>query len=256
MMLRNDSEVRAETHQGLGAAFDSITRDVRLAGACLPTAPFFVPISGVNSGTTDSITVRTGVVSATSVCVQATLTAAVAAGSHTLSVDNVAGFKVDGWAYIVGTVPGEFLHVTDVSGTSGAGTVSTDTNLTQNYPATGGVYAFEERTYAIDTTNFGLPTLTLDIDRRAATAGTAATPVAAGIQALNIQYRLTSNCPPGGAACDVVNLPADDSTWVQVTQVAVSITARSLRTLSIGGLYTESASVSIQPRNIVTFRTG
>lgn len=257
MKLRSDTEARAETHQGLSAAFDSLTRDIRLAGACLPTTPFFVPISGVDNGTRDSITLRTGVMSATTVCVQTTLTSAAAAGATSLSVDNLAGFKVDGWAYVVGTVPGEFFKVSAVSGSNGSGTV-TAAPLAQAYPATAGVYAFEERTYAIDTTNFGVPTLTLDIDRRAATAGTPATPVAAGIPALNIQYRLTSNCPPGGAACDMSPLPADNATWLQVSQVVASMTAQSLRTLAVGAgvFFTESATVAIQPRNVVTFRTG
>lgn len=258
LKFRDDTDARAETHQGLSAAFDSITRDIRLAGACLPTTPFFVPISGVNSGTQDRITLRTGVISATTVCVQATLTAATTIGATTLNVDDTAGFKVGGWAYVVGTTPGEFFQVSALSGSSGPGTITSATALTQAYPATGGVYGFEERTYAIDTTNYGVPTLTLDIDRQAASAGVPATPVAAGINALNIQYRLTTNCPPSGSGCTLSNLPASNATWLLVNQVVVSMTAQSLRPLATGpgGLFTESATVSIQPRNIVTFRTG
>ena len=258
MKFRSDTEARAETHQGLSAAFDSLSRDIRLAGACLPTTPFFVPISGVDNGTRDSITLRTGVIGATTVCVQATLTSAAAAGATSLSLDSMAGFKVDGWAYIVGTVPGEFFKVSAVNGSSGPGTVTAAAPLAQTYPATAGVYAFEERRYAIDTTNFGLPTLTLDVDRQAASAGLPATPIAAGINALDVQYRLTSNCPPGGAACDVSALPADNATWLQVTQVVVSMTAQSLRPLATGagGPFSESATVAFQPRNIVTLRTG
>jgi prepilin-type N-terminal cleavage/methylation domain-containing protein len=259
LKFRDDTDVRAETHQGLSAAFDSITRDIRLAGACLPTTPFFVPIAGVNNASTDSITLRTGVISATTVCVQAPLSAAVNAGATSFTVDELAGFKVDGWAYIVGTTPGEIFQVSALSAASGPGTVTSATPLTQNYPATGGVYGFEERTYAIDAVNYGVPTLTLDIDRQAALAGVPANPVAAGISALDIQYRLTNNCPPATSACDMTNLPADNATWLQVNQVVVSITAQSLRTLATGppgGLFTDSATVSIQPRNIVTFRTG
>lgn len=259
LKFRDDTDVRAETHQGLSAAFDSLSREIRLAGACLPTTPFFVPMTGVNNGTRDSITLRTGVISATTVCVQATLTAATAIGATSLSVDNLAGFKVGGWTYIVGTTPGEIFRVSALSGSTGPGTVTSATPLTQAYPATGGVYGFEERTYAIDTANFGTPTLTLDIDRQAATAGVPANPVAAGISALNIQYRLTTNCPPSGAGCTMSNLPANNATWLLVNQVVVSMTAQSLRTLATGppgGLFTESATVSIQPRNIVTFRTG
>ncbi len=262
MKLRNDTEVRAETHQGLTGAFDSLTRDIRLAGACLPTTPFFVPMAGVNSTVAgvprDSITLRTGVISATTICVQATLTAAVAAGATSVSVDNLAGFKVGGLAYIVGTSPGELFRVSALSGTSGPGTVTAAGGLTQGYLVPAGVYGFEERTYAVDTTNFGAPMLTLDIDRQAATAGVPATPIAAGITSLNIQYRLISNCPPGGAACVMSNLPPDNATWLQVNQVVVSMTAQSLRPLVTGprALFTEAATVAVQPRNIVTFRTG
>jgi prepilin-type N-terminal cleavage/methylation domain-containing protein len=259
LKFRDDTDVRAETHQGLSAAFDSLSRDIRLAGACLPTTPFFVPMGGVNNGTRDSITLRTGVISATTVCVQATLTAATSIGATSLSVDDLAGFRVGGWAYIVGTTPGEIFQVSALSGSGGPGTVTSATALTQAYPATGGVYAFEERTYAIDTTNYGTPTLTLDIDRQAATAGVPASPVAAGINALDIQYRLTTNCPPSGPGCTLSNLPANNATWLLVNQVVVSMTAQSLRPLATGppgGLFTESATVSIQPRNIVAFRTG
>jgi prepilin-type N-terminal cleavage/methylation domain-containing protein len=263
MKFRDDTDVRAETHQGLSAAFDSLTRDIRLAGACLPTTPFFVPMAGVNATVggvaRDSITLRTGVISATTVCVQATLTAAVNAGDTILNVDNLAGFKVGGWAYVVGTVPGEIFRVSALSGASGPGTVTAATALTQNYPATGGVYGFEERTYAIDTANYGAPTLTLDVDRQAATAGVPATPIAAGINSLNIRYRLTTNCPPGGLACSMSDLPANNATWLLVNQVEVTMNAQSLKTLATGppgGRFTETATVTIQPRNIVTFRTG
>ncbi len=262
LKFRDDTDVRAETHQGLSAAFDSLTRDIRLAGACLPTAPFFLPMAGINRVTSgnndDSITLRTGVIGATTICVQTAINATANAGASTINVDDLAGLKVGGWAYIVSTVPGEIFQVSALSGSSGPGTITTAAPLAQTYLAPAGVYGFEERTYAIDRTNFGVPTLTLDIDRQAASAGVPASPVAAGISALNVQYRLTSNCPPGGPGCDMNNLPASNATWLQVNQVVISMSAQSLRTLATGpgGLFTEAATVSIQPRNIVTFRTG
>ena len=263
LKFRDDTDVRAETHQGLSAAFDSLSRDIRLAGACLPTTPFFVPIAGVNATVSgvarDSITLRTGVISATTVCVQATLTAATAIGATSLSVDNLAGFRVGGWAYIVGTVPGEIFRVSALSGASGAGTVTSATALTQAYPATGGVYGFEERTYAIDSTNFGVPTLTLDIDRQAAMAGVPARPCRGGDQRAQHPVPLDLELSAAGHRLHLSTLPANNATWLQVNQVVVSMTAQSLRALATGppgGLFTEDATVSIQPRNLVTFRTG
>lgn len=246
MRFGRDNDAQAETHQGLTAAFDALTRDVRLAGSCLPTQPFFVPISGTDNGTTDSITVRAGVISQATTCVQAALTSALAAGGTTINVDNVASFTVDGWGYIVANVPGEFFHVTAVSGTSGAGTVTTDTSLAQNYPIGAGGYALEEREYSIDSTNYSVPTLTRSINRKAAV------PIATAIETLNVRYRLTQNCP----SCTVVDLPPDNPTWVQVTEVILDITARSLQRLSTGGLFRESSTIAVQPRNLVTLRSG
>jgi type II secretory pathway component PulJ len=73
MRHRADAEVTAETYQGLVAALDSLTRDVRLAGACLPTQPLFVPLSGAHDGRTDAITVRTGAIGPTPACAVASL---------------------------------------------------------------------------------------------------------------------------------------------------------------------------------------
>jgi type II secretory pathway pseudopilin PulG len=244
MRFRGDTEITAETHQGLVAALDSLVRDVRLAGACLPTQPLFVPIAGTNSGTTDSITVRTGAISTNTTCIVASLTASTAAGATQLPLDDVTGFKVDGWGYIVGSVPGELFHVTAVSGTSGPGTVTTDTSLAQTYPTGGGVYALEERAYAIDTTTYGQPVLTRSLNRQAAQ------PIAGGIESLNIRYRLNQNCP----SCTIVDLPPDNPTWVQVSEVLLTATAVSRTNLSGGARLRESATVTVQPRNLVALR--
>ena len=244
MRFRGDTEINAETHQGLVAALDSLVRDVRLAGACLPTQPSFVPLAGTNNGTTDSITVRTGAISANTTCIVASLTASTVAGATQLPVDDVTGFKVDGWGYIVGSVPGELFHVSAVSGTSGPGTVTTDTSLAQGYPTGGGMYALEERAYAIDTTTYGQPVLTRSLNRQAAQ------PIAGGIESLNIRYRLNQNCP----TCTVIDLPPDNPTWVQVSEVLLTATAVSSQNLSGGARLRESATVTVQPRNLVALR--
>ena len=244
MRFRGDTEIKAETHQGLVAALDSLVRDVRLAGACLPTQPSFVPMSGVNNGTTDSITVRTGAISSTTTCIVATLTSAAAAGATQLPVDDVSGFRVDGWGYVVGAVPGELFHVTAVSATSGAGNVTTDTTLAQSYPLGGGVYALEERVYAIDTTTYGQPVLTRSINRGAAQ------PIAGGIESLNVRYRLNQNCP----SCTVIDLPADNPTWNQVSEVILGATAVSRQNLSTGRGCANRQRSTVQPRNLVALR--
>jgi hypothetical protein len=148
MRHRADAEVTAETYQGLVAALDALTRDVRLAGACLPTQPLFVPLAGAHDGKTDTITVRTGAIGPTTACAVTTLMGPLEAGETELAVDDVSGFQVGGLGYVAGAVRGEIFRVTAVSGSSGPGTISTDTALAQSYSSGGGVYALEERTYA------------------------------------------------------------------------------------------------------------
>jgi len=260
MKFRGDTEIQAETHQGLNAAFDALARDIRLAGACLPHQPMFVPIDGQNnsSPTPDTITLRTGVVSGNTTCVQATLQTATAAGATTLSVDNLAGFTVNKYAFINGTSTGEYFQVQSLSGSSGAGTVTSATGLVNAYPASSGVYAVLERTYSIDTVNFPttsnpVPTLVMRIDRATASGQPVNIPVAANIDRLDIQYRENQGCTPG--PCTVVDMPADNATWNQVSEVLVSMRARSSINQSTRQPFFESAGpIAIQPRNLLAYR--
>ncbi len=260
MKFRGDAEVQAEMHQGLNVAFDSLTRDIRLAGACLPRQPVFVPMDGQNntSPTPDTITLRTGVVSGNTTCVQATLQTATAGGATALSVDNLTGFTVGKYAFINGTSNGEYFKVQSLSGSSGAGTVTSATGLVNAYPVASGVYAIQERTYSIDTTNFPtttnpVPTLVVQIDRATSSGQPLRVPVAANVDRLDIQYRENQGCTPG--PCTVVDLPGDNATWNQVDQVLITMRARSNINQSTNQPYLESAGpVSIQPRNFLAFR--
>lgn len=245
--FRRDIEVRAETHQGLKAALAELTRDIRLAGACLPTQPLFVPMAGVSSGTTDTVTVRTGVVRANTSCPATTLTPnALNAGGTSLTVNDVSGFQVNGMGYVSsGALAGEIFHVTAVSGTSGAGTVTTDTAIAQNHIVGSAVYALEQRTYAIDPTTYGQPALTRSIN------GQAAMPIVTGIETLDVRYRLNQGCP----SCTEIDLPPDNPTWVQVSEVIVSVTARSSAPLAGGATFRQSSTVAIQPRNLIALRS-
>jgi len=260
MKFRGDTEIQAETHQGLNAALDALARDVRLAGACLPHQPVFVPIDGQNnpSPTPDTITLRTGVVSGNTTCVQATLQGATAAGATTLSVDNLTGFTVNKYAFINGTSSGEYFQVQSLSGSSGAGTVISATPLVNDYPTSSGIYALQERTYSIDTANFPtttnpVPTLVVQIDRATSGGQPVTIPVAANIDRLDIQYRENQACTPG--PCTQVDLPADNATWNQVSEVLLTLRARSNVNQSTSQPFFETAGpVAIQPRNLLAYR--
>jgi hypothetical protein len=243
--IRRDVELRSETNQGIAAALDALVRDIRLAGACLPTQPLFVPIAGIDNGALDTLTIRTGAVSATTACTQTTLSAALAAGGNSIAVRDLTGFKVDALAYISSGVAGEFLRVTALSGASGAGTVTTDSTLTQSYVVNSGVWALEERVYRIDSSTYSQPALTRSINRQAAV------PIATGIEQFDVSYRLNENCP----SCTEIALPPDNPTWVEVTEVIVSLRARSRAPLSTGSVFLVSTTSAVQPRNILAFRS-
>ncbi len=245
MRFRADTDLQAETHQGMIAAFDALTRDIRLAGACLPTQPVFVPIANSN-GTTDNITLRTGVMNATTACVVATLQAASVANGTTLSVSDLTGFTVNGRGFISDGVNTEFFTISALSGTTGPGTITATQPMARGYGFSSGVYALQERKYSIDRVTYApIPTLVRSID------GQAAVPIAAGVDSLDIRYRLIAGCPN----CQIVPVPADNPTWNQVSEVRVTITAQSPRQLSGGAYYTEGpTTVTVQPRNLLAYR--
>jgi len=251
MKFRSDTDLQAETQQGLVAAFDSLTRDIRLAGACLPTQPVFVPMANSNN-TSDNITLRTGVMNATTACVVTTLASAVTAGSPTFTVKDLSGFTVNGHAFIGDNTTGELFTVRSLSGTSGQGTITATAPLASDYAAASGVYALQERKYSLDNVTYGLPTLVRSID------GQAAVPVAAGIQQFQVEYRLNSGCPtPPSLTPDCIKtaVPANNAEWNQVSEVIVTLRAQSPRALSTGQLFVPQATtVRVQPRNILVYQ--
>ena len=135
---------------------------------------------------------------------------------------------------------GEIVRVTAVSGSSGQGTIRTDTALVQSYPSGSGVYALEERTYAVDTKTYEQPVLTRSVNRQTAQ------PLARGIESLRIRYRLDQNCP----TCTVVDLPSDDPTWAQLNEVLISATAVSRQNLSTGERLHRDRGRFAQPLNL------
>ena len=232
--------VRIETAQSLRATLDTLARDLRLGGACLPTNGSFVALSGSNTGVTDSIVTRHGLVQSDLTCVRTALRADLPAGGTDLAVDSAAGFAAGMWIYIRhpnGT--GEFFSITGAQ--AAARTLQKGTALSKDYPISSGVYAVDERTYATDTSDPTAPTFTV------ATNGGPALPFASGVEALNIQYQLARNCP----SCDIVDLPLNDAEWALVTEIDVDVTVRSHVADTSGQFFRRTGRIKAKPRNLL-----
>ncbi len=246
-----DQIARIETLQGLRTALDSMVRDLRLGGACLPVTGDFVTLDSVNS-TSDQIVTRTGLVRPNQTCVRGTLTAGVAAGDTSLPVDVSSGFAVGMRAYIRHTDgTGEIFSITGVNTSTNTLTKSGSFTCPGKsscgapaYPANSGVYAVDERAYTVDTSNSALPVLTLTAN------GGSPTPFAYGIENLSLQYQLARNCS-SAAGCDVVDVPANDTEFALLNQIFITLTARSQALLSNGQYYRITRTVYAKPRNLL-----
>ncbi len=229
---------RLETQQNLRAAIDLLSRELRLAGACLPTAgPTNIrPLTGVDNGTTDTFTVRANVR-----CAIGSLTGDVGAGATVLTLDTVAEFVAGMSVYVLhaDTTTGEYAQVDSVD--QGANRLTLQTPLTRGYPKDSSVYGAEAQTFAIGSVGTA-PVLTV------ATALGSPQPAIEGIERLDVRYVLNRNCSPG--PCDVVDLPTSDSEWSLVRAVQLDIGARSLRPIT-GGFYRLSQSIEVKPRNFL-----
>ena len=248
---RREIETRLEVHQGLTAAIDTLTRDIRLAGACMPTTGRFIPLEGLDAVGTgepapnhDRITSRVGIVDSAGGCIRTGLREAELAGTTELRVASSTGFAPGMMIYVLGTATSEYAKIRaiqDFADEPSTDTLELDRPLTQPYPTGSGVYALEERRYEIWVDPLtGSSTLRLAIDEGQARA------IALGIRSIDVQYRLRENCP----ACTVVPLPADDAQWRRVTDVVIDVSA-SLRSPLTGNLYSVSEKIRVKPRNLV-----
>jgi len=278
-------QARTQVQQSNRSTIEALSREMRIAGACMPMAtlppitPQFAPITGTHVGLTDSITITSNprCAGATNVNVDCNACASI-------SVDNTTNFAAGMWAYIYNssdlTSPpgpyGEFFLIQSVTaGSPGTITVSGTSPLTKNYPHydTGltppkgaSVWGAEQRTFAISTTCTGcngVPTLTLQ------TLGGTQTPLVKGVGQMTIQYVLNRTYASNPSLCDgqtggslslcVVNLPTTGVSiagdWQLVRAVSFTIDARSLTpvpgTGSADGFLHRTASFQISPRNFM-----
>ena len=279
----SDQQGRLAAQQNLRAAVQTLSREVRLADACmLPSsvaAPAnFQPADGVHSGTKDTLIVRSN-----TSCAIGTLTSVGGAcnACSTVYLDNVANFANGTWAYMYQppyqsqTPFGEYFLIKTVNGPTGspANTLVVDTSvslkITQNYTAGGAipsssppatypfasVYGIQERTFTIGTFG-GTPTLMLQ------TINNSSTPFLKGVESLNITYTL--NRAYDSTTCDgqtggspnlcIVNKPTSSADWVLVRGVTMTVGVRSaqkVRGASSDGYLHLTEVFEIAPRNFV-----
>jgi hypothetical protein len=227
-----------------------LSREVRLAGACLPDAgPVNIrPLDGADNGTADTITVRANIR-----CAKGTLTGAVSSGATTIALDTAVDFIAGMQAYIIhaDTTVGEFFLISGVSQAPARLSVDPSTPIINSYPSGSSVYGAEEQTYAIDASGT-VPVLTVTPSR-----GTPQ-PAVSGIEQMNIRYVLNRSYDPGTCVASldsfcVVDLPSGTE-WPLVRMVLLDLVARSARPVpggGSGGFYRLSQSLQVKPRNFL-----
>jgi prepilin-type N-terminal cleavage/methylation domain-containing protein len=228
---------RLESQQALRSSLDAITRDLRLAGACLPLTGQFISLAGANVAGGDSITIRTGLVRNNMSCIVASTTADAALGATSVEVDNANGFTADMLVYLrAPNGAGELSAITMVVGN----TISFANAAQQPYTTGSGVYAIDERTYTLDKSDPDVPVLTLSVNRDAAQA------FAAGVSDLQVRYVLNQNCP----TCTTLDLPTG-SDWQLVNSVIVTATVQTVGGVRPEDAATMVASSTAKPRNLL-----
>jgi len=250
---RHDMSERTEAEQGLRALLASVTQEVRQAGACLPQVGRFIALEGVDNGAQDSLTVRIGRVDRdTRLCVVDALTVPANIGDAAVTVADADKFHNGDIVYVSPTgVDGEFYTVASAAGaTLTLGSPLADLGPGTNYAVGTGVFALEERTYAVDAESYGRPVLTVSID-----AGEPQ-PLVDGVEEFDVQYHL-GPCNP---ECEsTVALPESAAEWLLVTEIGIKATVRSRHVDRSGELVYattgeeggESEYLNIKPRNFL-----
>jgi hypothetical protein len=250
-----DEMTRQETLQGLRASLDTLERDLRLGGACLPTTGTdFPPLSANNAGTLDGLTTRTGMVRSDMTCIKNTIctcvhngscqatppcaTTGTATGATTLPLlQSVSGFAVGQLGYIFNGTTGEYFYITGVN--ISGNTLTIDTHLQNAYLNGSPVYAVSQRVYKVDKQTYAPVTVLTITDN-----GGNPVPFAYAVKAATVQYALFNNTPP------VVNLPSATQ-WSLVNELYVTLTMQSPKPLSNGQYYTVSGTIDAKPRNLL-----
>lgn len=234
---RKDMEQISEAQQAVGATLTFVTQELRQAGACLPTLGNFVALEGEDHGDRDTLTLRIGKTNQDSiVCVRTVSTAASMTGESIIEVQDPDGFEAGQNIYV--TRMGGQGNTFRVQGVSG-NLVTIEGSFDADYLVGSGVYAIEERSYAIDSSS-GEPILTVSID------GSDPEPLAKGVDVFNVRYRLDP-CPP----CTLIDEPSDNSQWRTVREVELTVSAETANTLQTGQVHVVTETTNIKPRNLI-----
>lgn len=240
MRLMTKQDLRLEVRQGLRATLDTLVRDIRLAGGCLPTNGSYIALAGTNAGVQDQLTLRGGLADPDLGCISTALRVELATDASTLSVDAADGFAAGQIAYLRHLDgAGEFFVVATVD--TATDTLTRDGAASRDFPVGSGVFGVDERVYAIDATAASAPRLTIDANR----AGP--TPFAVGITELDVRYVLDRDCP----SCDVVDLPSGNAEWWLVQGISVTVTAIAVNPPRPTDAYTVTRTVKAHPRNLL-----
>jgi prepilin-type N-terminal cleavage/methylation domain-containing protein len=266
--MRHNMGVRVEAIQGLRTLIQTMTQEVRQAGACLTGLPQ-ATINGVNNGSQDGLTLRIGLVNPTSfTCIQtaiSTLTSAPTAGQTIIRfLAPNPGFQVGTFIYVsANSGAGATYTVTAVGAVNGSGeiplTLSTPlVNVGSPYTIAN-ISAIEERIYALDTVTWGTPTRPVLTVR---TDGGSAQPLVAGVTVFNVKYYL-GPCTPdasGQPTCaGTRDLPANATEWGTVTEIGIKATVRAHKNDRNGQVVEETTGqtgqpgeyINIKPRNLL-----
>ena len=225
-----------EATQAGRASIDTILRELRLGGACLPETGEFIALEAVDNGDEDELVTRYGRTTADMSCIQTATSTAIAGSATAIPVDDSSGFEAGDYAYIRHTNgSGEYFTVASIDTTNQVLTI--DRALTSGYPATSGVYAIDERRFFIDTTAGTTPQLMFQV------GGQTPQPFALGVEKLEIDYELSDG--------NTVDEPVDDQEWRSVSRIHLSLTTRSVRADPDGNYYRRTNHVTIKPRNLI-----
>ncbi len=238
VQTRREMDLVAETQQALHATHTFLTQELRQAGACLPTNGEFIALEATDGGTTDRITLRIGVVDRVDLtCLATVLTHDAEDDESRLRVQDVTGFEAGDWIYVTRNGGrGDTFRIASV----GADSLDIQGSLGEDYVAGGGVYAIEERSYAVEMMG-DVPVLTVAID------GEESQPLVAGVEEFDLRYRLDP-CPP----CTEVDEPATSAEWRSVKEVELRVTTRSATVKPRDGEYVRiGGTTSIHPRNLL-----
>ncbi|MGE0823613.1 MAG: PilW family protein [Candidatus Binatia bacterium] len=250
-----EGRLQTEAQQGLRALLSMVTQELRQAGACLAQTGQFVALAGMETGDTDTLTVRVGKVDPVSLrCAEtSTVAGATTVGDTQIIVTEAVLFEAGDRVYITASgATGNYYYLDHVD--TAAKTLTLSTGLVEALPATGGagVYAIEERTFSVSGS-----TLTLSID------GGGAYPLVDGVEVFDVLYYLKP-CTldtDGVLNCTAVisTPPAGDAQWNQIAAIGLKATVRShkadkqgnIRYATTGQTGTAGEYVTIKPRNFL-----